>query len=311
MKLLYKEFVSEYFRKEESKKIKEMNEIQVIFEVLENINSDTRFFHKFAFEKDLNIDAYFNFPKHVKFKLYIQIKAAFMLIEPNEKVIEIYEMFKDPNDEILYVLLILENNFEFNFKKTTNELERKQIIKNHLIKNHPTKIPIILEKNPDCIFSKELNSKYLIPKDCEFNILKNNIKKKLNFFYDIKFYIKGYFLMDNDDELISNIYEIYKDENDGILYISYEIEMNKIPIMIQNNPENDIFKVHKILINKDMNISNFIKIFKKRNNLDENLQLKFLIKSNQIENNDLLLFDLYNHYKDSDEILKIDCSIIN
>ena len=309
MKFLYKEFVSEYFRKEESKQIKEMNAIPVIFEVLENINSDTRFFHKFAFEKDLNIDAYFNFPKHVKFKLYIQIKAAFMLIEPNEKVIEIYEMFKDPNDEILYVLLILENNFEFNYKKTTNELERKQIIK-QINKNCPTKIPIILEKNPDCIFSKELISKYLFPKDCEFNILKNYIKKKLNFFYDIKFYIKGYFLMDNDDELISNIYEIYKDENDGILYISYEIEMNKIPIMIQNNPENDIFKVHKILINKNMNISNFIKIFKKRNNLDENLQLKFLIKSNQIENNDLLLFDLYNHYKDSDEILKIDCSII-
>ena len=41
MKFLYKEFVSEYFRKEESKKIKEMNAIPVIFEVLENINSDT------------------------------------------------------------------------------------------------------------------------------------------------------------------------------------------------------------------------------------------------------------------------------
>ena len=52
MKLLYKEFVSEYFRKEESKQIKEMNAIPVIFEIFENINSDKRDFHKLAFEKD-------------------------------------------------------------------------------------------------------------------------------------------------------------------------------------------------------------------------------------------------------------------
>ena len=105
---------------------------------------------------------------------------------------------------------------------------------------------------------------------------------------------------------ISDIYENFKDEKDGLLYISYEIEINKIPIIIQTKPENDIFKIHKILNNKYINFSNFIKIIKEKNNLDEDLKLNFSIKSNQIDN-DALLFDLYKQYKDSDEILKIDC----
>ena len=99
----------------------------------------------------------------------------------------------------------------------------------------------------------------------------------------------------------------FKDEKDGLLYISYEIEINKIPIIIQAKPENDIFKIHRILFNKEIYFSDFKKILKERNKLDEDIKLNFSIKSNQIDNDDLLLFDLYKQHKDSDEILKIDC----
>ena len=308
MKNIYKELICEKERKEESKLIKEMNEIPIIFIIFDKDFYDSGTIFKFASETYYNIYSILNFPKHIKFKFYLKnTEGTPILIEGNEKVFEIYEMFKDPEDELLYIFIVVENNFEFNIKKTTSELERKDWSKNIEL-NYPNKIPIILEKNPDCIFSKEITSKYLVNNELNFKNFECVIKKKINdvnSFYDIKFYIRGLILLDNDS-LISHIYEAFKDEKDGFLYISYEIEINKIPIIIQTKPENDIFKIHKILNNKYINFSDFIKIVKERNNLDEDLKLNFSIKSNQIDN-DALLFDLYKQYKDSDEILKIDC----
>ena len=213
-----------------------------------------------------------------------------------------------------YYIFLLENNFEFNFKKTTSESERKDTFKNIELK-YPNKIPIILEKNPDCIFSKQIQSKFLLDKEINFKQFEKFIKPKindLNNFFEIKFYIRGLLLFDNYDLVsISDIYENFKDEKDGLLYISYEIEINKIPIIIQAKPENDIFKIHRILFNKEIYFSDFKKILKERNKLDEDIKLNFSIKSYQIDNDDLLLFDLYKQHKDSDEILKIDCSNIN
>ena len=313
MKNIYKELISEYERKEESKLIKEMNDIPVIFIIFENNNYDSGTTLNFASDKYDNIYSILGLPKHITCQCYlINTEGTPLLIEENNYVIEIYEMFKDPEDELLYIFVILENNFEFNFKKTKSESERKDVLKNIELK-YPNKIPIILEKNPDCFFSKQISSKYLLDNVLNLKQFENVIKKKINDinnFFEIKFYIRGLFLLHNN-ALISDMYDHFKDEKDGLLYISYEIEINKIPIIIQAKPENDIFKEHRILFNKDIYFSDFKKILKERNHLDEDLKLNFSIKSNQIDNDDVLLFDLYKQYKDSDEILKIDYSNIN
>jgi hypothetical protein len=72
-----------------------------------------------------------------------------------------------------------------------------------------------------------------------------------------------------------------------------------------------LFKIKKILLKKNIIISDFISNLKKRNNLNEDIKLEFSINSNQIKNDDIILFDLYEQYKDPDEMLKIDYSIIN
>ena len=313
MKNIYKELISEYERKEESKLIKEMNDIPVIFIIFENNIYDSGTILKYSSDKYDNIYSLFELPKHIKCQFYLSnTEGTTLLIEENKKVIEIYEMFKDPEDELLYIFVILENNFEFNIKKTTSESERKDMYKNIEL-NSPNKIPIILEKNPDCIFTKQIQSKFLVDNELSFKQFENFIKKKINeinIFYEIKFYIRGLILLDNNS-FISVIYENFKDEKDGFLYISYDIEINKIPIVIQVKPENDIFKIYRILVNKDIYFSNLKKIIKERNKLDEDLKLNFSIKSNQIDNDNVLLFDLYKQHKDSDEILKIDYSNIN
>jgi hypothetical protein len=85
-------------------------------------------------------------------------------------------------------------------------------------------------------------------------ILKYLKKNKIND-YDIKFYIRMLILLHNNS-LISHIDNL-KDEKDGF-YISYEIEINKIQIIIKAKPENDIFKTYRILFIKGYYSLNFL-----------------------------------------------------
>lgn len=311
MKLNYKELVSEEERKKESKSIKEMDKIPIVVEYFPNYNCEMGTIEKTACNKDENILSFFKFPKHINIQYFLQNKEGiFLLQKTNVKLIEIYEKFKDPEDELLYIKAIVENNFEFNFKKTTSELERKETYEK-IMATYQNHIPIILEKNPDCIFSKEIQNKYIINNKLTLENFVKRIKKKINFFYDIKIYIQGIILIEDYNVLLSDIYEEFKDERDGLLYITYEIELNKIPIIIQNKPEYELFKINKILLNKNITFSDFKSILKKRNNLNEDIKLEFSINSNQIKNDDIILFDLYEQYKDPDEMLKIDYSIIN
>ena len=56
--------------------------------------------------------------------------------------------------------------------------------------------------------------------------------------------------------MISHIDNL-KDEKDGF-YISYEIEINKIQIIIKAKPENDLFKIYRILFIKGHYSLNFL-----------------------------------------------------
>ncbi|CAD8094250.1 unnamed protein product [Paramecium primaurelia] len=99
--------------------------------------------------------------------------------------------------------------------------ERKKRVQEQLAK-YPEMIPIIVEKIPGCKLPQLQKVKFLVNSSFSFNEFKNTIKKKLNL--DEKtstlFMYCGKSLMNEHDKL-RNIYDQYKDPDDGFLYLQY------------------------------------------------------------------------------------------
>ena len=107
MKNLYKELVCESERKEQSKLIKEMNNFPVVYIIFENNIYDSGTIFKFQADKYDNVYSLIELPKHIiTFQFYlINTEGTPLLIEENKNITEIYEMFKDPEDELLYIFV--------------------------------------------------------------------------------------------------------------------------------------------------------------------------------------------------------------
>ncbi|CAD8193398.1 unnamed protein product [Paramecium octaurelia] len=106
--------------------------------------------------------------------------------------------------------------------KDSHTLEdRKKRVQEQLAK-YPEMIPIIVEKIPGCKLPQLQKVKFLVNSSFSFNEFKNTIKKKLNL--DEKtstlFMYCGKNLMNEHDKL-KNIYDQYKDPEDGFLYLHY------------------------------------------------------------------------------------------
>ena len=116
------------------------------------------------------------------------------------------------------------NNFDFNFKKTFKLEERKKKFED-IKKMYQSHIPIICEKDPRCTLKEIPKSKYLYSSGASGAEFMNQIRKKLELVPD-----KGLFLLANGKYLIPlnkylyEIYEKYKDPEDGFLYIIYTEE---------------------------------------------------------------------------------------
>jgi GABA(A) receptor-associated protein len=114
---------------------------------------------------------------------------------------------------------------EFRFKKEkTEEVRRAEYEKIH--KRYPDKIPLICEKDPKCNMKSIEKTKYLIPGDLAVAQFSSMIRKKLEIEKE-----KAFFLLINGkhsitgDTLMSELYDKYKDNEDGFLYISYSSEL--------------------------------------------------------------------------------------
>lgn len=95
MKNIYKELICVNERKEESKIIKEMNEIPIIFIIFDKDFYDSGTIFKFASETHYNIYSILNFPKHIKFKFYLKnTEGTPILIEGNEKYLKYMKCLK-------------------------------------------------------------------------------------------------------------------------------------------------------------------------------------------------------------------------
>ena len=114
----------------------------------------------------------------------------------------------------------------FQFKKDLPNVNERKLECNKIRTQCPDKIPIILEKDPHCNIEPLDKTKFLVPLAFKSNQFTLMIRKKFNLpeaqaFYllaDGKHTITGYSLM-------SEVYEKYKDKEDGFLYVSYSSEL--------------------------------------------------------------------------------------
>ena len=116
---------------------------------------------------------------------------------------------------------------QFKFKEENPDVNQRKQRSDKIKRQFPDKIPVICEKDPH---SKTLNdidkTKYLVPNDLTVAQFSFMIMKRLQL--DQK---EAFFLLVNGQHSISgntsliDVYEKYKDEDDGYLYIAYASQL--------------------------------------------------------------------------------------
>ena len=118
----------------------------------------------------------------------------------------------------------MKKNYVFEYTKRNPNVDKRKQECQHILNQFPEKIPIICEKDPKCKNLKEIGkTKFLVSNDLSvaqfyFMVRKNlNVEEERSSFYLLangKYALYGDFLM-------SNIYQKYKNPEDGFLYILY------------------------------------------------------------------------------------------
>ncbi len=110
---------------------------------------------------------------------------------------------------------------EFQYKKEVDKEKRKEQCRILLIQN-PDKIPIIIEKDPNCKIEPMKKTRHFIKKD--FSVIKfiDMIRKalKLEEGEALFLLVKGKYSI-SGEKTLADIYKNYKDKEDGFLYIVY------------------------------------------------------------------------------------------
>ena len=116
---------------------------------------------------------------------------------------------------------------EFKFKKDFPEVETRRRNCEKIRNEFPDKIPIICEKDPNPKDLKDIGkNKYLVPNDLTVAQFMFMIRRRIEMDKE-----KALFLLVNGKKVISgdtnlnDIYERYKDKDDGFLYIVYTNEL--------------------------------------------------------------------------------------
>ena len=112
----------------------------------------------------------------------------------------------------------------FNFTKDNPDIEKRKKDCEQILNKYPEKIPIICQKDPNCSNLPETDkTKYLVSKEltvAQFNCMIRNslgVNEEESAFYllvNMKYTITG-------DISLSEVYQKYKNPQDGFLYIMY------------------------------------------------------------------------------------------
>jgi GABA(A) receptor-associated protein len=117
-------------------------------------------------------------------------------------------------------LVASEAPFAAAFKQSSCLEQRREQYK-RVAEAHPNKIPVIVEKAPNCALPSIPKNKFLVPGEltvAQFaNVIRKNIK--LGMEEALVLYING--SLQAASAMFSTIYEDLKDPEDGFLYILY------------------------------------------------------------------------------------------
>ena len=118
-----------------------------------------------------------------------------------------------------------EQAFLFKFKADYINAEQRRKECNKIRNQFPEKVPIICEKAPKSKLKDLDKNKYLFPGDITVSQLSLMIKKRLQLPYESELFL----LANGKNALgnipLSNIYEMFRDPEDGFLYIAYSSEL--------------------------------------------------------------------------------------
>ena len=110
---------------------------------------------------------------------------------------------------------------KFQFE-TENSLSNRIKLFNANISGNNTKVPVIIEKGPDCKIDKIIKRNYLFDKQLKMGEINRMIRKNLNLdnSQSLTFLAQGKYTIP-PHETIGEIYNKYKNKDDNFLYIAY------------------------------------------------------------------------------------------
>ena len=116
---------------------------------------------------------------------------------------------------------------EFRFKQENRDVESRRKNCEKIRTQFPGKIPIICEKDPKSKTLRDIDkTKYLVPNDLTVSQFSFMIRKRIEINKEEAFFllVNGKTSLSGDANL-NDIYERYKDKEDGFLYIAYASEL--------------------------------------------------------------------------------------
>ena len=113
--------------------------------------------------------------------------------------------------------------FRFKLENSDPDVRKKECEKIRV--QFPEKIPIICEKDPKSNIKDIDKTKYLVPADLTVANFSGMIRKRIEIPEEAAFYLlaNGKSSL-TGDKLLSEVYDSYKDPEDGFLYIAYASE---------------------------------------------------------------------------------------
>ena len=114
--------------------------------------------------------------------------------------------------------------FRFKLENSDPDVRKKECEKIRV--QFPEKIPIICEKDPKSNIKDIDKTKYLVPADLTVANFSGMIRKRIEIPEEAAFYLlaNGKSSL-TGDKLLSEVYDSYKDPEDGFLYIAYASEL--------------------------------------------------------------------------------------
>ena len=114
----------------------------------------------------------------------------------------------------------------FKFKKDNPDTKKRKEESEKVKQKYPDRIPIIIEKDPNCKIKEIDKTKFLVPNDLTVQHLMFIIRKRLELSKEASLFmlVNGKQSVTGETGLLE-IYEKLKDPEDGYLYIVYTSEL--------------------------------------------------------------------------------------